>query len=367
MCLEHFVGQTNEQSTSRSDRREIGSEFHWMGLPQAPFISWPEPAAWYLLGRHAVADLLRNLPAISRRLWVPNYFCHDVTEYWRDFAQIAMYVDDPRRPEPDWSTLQPAKNDVVLAVNFFGVRASQPWQHWREKHPCILLEDHSHDTVSGWAQCSRADYAFSSLRKTMPIPDGAILWSPLGHPLPIIVDVDFSGSALKLAAMIWKREYLEGRATSAAKAVYRQWQRAGEDAFDRSMKISSASPYSQQYLTCGMPVKWRRQRVANVRRLLQQVQVSFGAQPLFASWPSDSVPLAAVFCFASQMARDLVRKRLEECNVYCPVHWPAPPHCDVAVRELAATILTIPTDHRYRKVDMDRIARILCNNPYDCG
>ena len=79
-----------------------------------------------------------------------------------------------------------------------------------------------------------------------------------------------------------------------------------------------------------------------------------------------SVPLAAVFCFASQGARDLVRKRLEECKVYCPVHWPAPAHCDITVRELAATILTIPADHRYGNADMDRIAHILCNNSYDC-
>jgi hypothetical protein len=30
-----------------------------------------------------------------------------------------------KRPDPHWSTLQPAKN-VVLAVNFFGLRAGEP-------------------------------------------------------------------------------------------------------------------------------------------------------------------------------------------------------------------------------------------------
>jgi hypothetical protein len=60
--------------------------------------------------------------------------------------------------------------------------------------------------------------------------------------------------------------------------------------------------------------------------------------------------LAAVFCFASQVARDFV-VRFEECNVYCPVHWPASEHGDAAVCELAATILTIPADHRYKNAD----------------
>jgi hypothetical protein len=348
-----------KQVKTRSDRWEIGSEFQWMGLPQAPLIPWPEPASWYLLGRQAVVDLLRNLPAASRCLWLPSYFCHDMADYWRGFCQIAIYADDPRHPEPDWSTLRPAKNDIVLAVNYFGTRSGEPWQQWHEKNSCLLLEDHSHDPVSGWAKQSRADYAFSSIRKTMPVPDGAILWSPAGHPLPAVIDEDFSGSALKLAAMIWKREYLEGRASLATKPIYRQWQRTGEDSFDRSIKISCASPYSKQYLSPGVPVRWRRQRSANVQRLLRHWQASSEAQPLFTSWPTDSVPMTAVFRFASQIMRDLVRKRLEEANIYCPVHWPAPAHCDSSVRELAATILSIPTDHRYGLADMDRVASIL--------
>jgi hypothetical protein len=330
-----------------------------MGLPQAPFVPWPEPGTLYLLGRHAVVAVLSSLPTPPRRLWLPDYFCHDVVGSWRGLAQIAMYADNPAWPEPDWSTLQPASDDIVLAINYFGIRSGEPWQRWHEKHSCCLVEDHSHDPVSGWALHSRADYGFSSLRKTIPVPDGAILWSPRGHPLPKVVDEDLSGSALKLAAMVWKREYLEGRAVDAAKPLYRQWQRAGEDAFDRSTKLSSVSPYSRQYLTCGMPLGWRRQRAANVRRLLRQREPSFEAQPLFTSWPTDSVPMAAVFRFTSKLARDSARKRLEESDIYCPVHWPAPAHCDPAVRDMADTILTIPTDHRYGKADMDRIASVL--------
>lgn len=353
------MGKTAQQVKPHPDRWEVGSEFQWMGLPQAPFIRWPEPAIWYLLGRHAVVGLLRSLPSVTRHLWVPSYFCHDVSDYWRKFFPFAIYADDPRWPEPDWSTLRPAKDDVVLAVNYFGVRSGESWQYWRQKHACILLEDHSHDPVSGWAQHSCADYVFSSLRKTMPVPDGAVLWSPQGHSLPAAVDEDLSGSALKLAAMVWKREYLEGRATQDVKPLYRQWQRDGEYAFDRSIKISSASPFSKQYLISGVPAIWRRQREANVQRLFQHRPGSSDIQPLFASWPPDGTPLAAVFQFPSQMARDQAHKCLEEANIYCPIHWPVPAHCDSTARELSATILTVPADHRYGIADMDRIAKIL--------
>jgi hypothetical protein len=341
-----------------SDRWEIGSDFQWIGLPPPPFIPWPEPATWFLLGRHAVAELLRSLSSVPRRLWIPSYFCHDVADYWRGFCTIAMYADSPDRKEPDWETLQPANNDIVLAVNYFGVRSREPWLQWREKHACVLLEDHSHDPVSEWALHSRADYAFSSLRKTIAVPDGAILWSPQGNSLPQAIDEDFSGSALKLAAMIWKREYLEGRASPEVKPIYRQWQQAGEDALERSTKPYPTTRFSRQYLASGMPVQWRKRREANVRQLLRQGPSS-DVQPLFNSWPSGSAPLAAVFRFASRMARDRIRERLEAASIYCPIHWPAPLHCEDSARELASTILTVPSDQRYGKDDMDRIASVL--------
>ena len=353
--------RTTKGNLSLPVRWEIGNEFHWMGLPPAPFVRLPEAASWYLLGRHAVIDLLQSLSAIPRTLWVPTYFCHDVADYWRRFLHVAVYVDDPHWPEPKWSTLRPAPGDVVLAVNYFGVRGGEPWRLWREKNNCILLEDHSHDPVSGWAQQSRADYAFSSLRKTMPVPDGAILWSPRRLQLPEATDTDTSGSSLKLAAMIWKREYLRGATASAVKPLYRHWQQDGEIFFGQSVRISRASPYSQEYLSFGVPVRWRRQRAANVRHLLRQLRTWSGAQPLFCSWPPGGAPLAAVFCFSSPKERDSVRRALEGANIFCPIHWPAPTHCDFAVRELAAKILSIPADQRYRSTDMDEVARILLN------
>lgn len=343
-----------------SDRWELGSEFHWMGLPPGPFIAWPQPLAWHMLGRYAVVDLLRNLPAFRGRLWLPSYFCHEITDYWRRFFKLQEYIDDPRRAEPEWPTLPAAPDDAVLAVNYFGVRSGRPWRRWRETNACVLIEDHSHDPVSGWALQSTADYVFSSLRKTMPVPDGAILWSPRGLPLPQVEEPsDYSGSALKLAAMIWKREYLEKRAPLLIKDQYREWQRAGEVAFDRHLQVSGATPYSRQYLAAGVPVKWRCQRAANVRRLVAQLKSWPGAQPLFQAWPRDSVPLGAVYCFSSREERDQVRKHLENSNIYCPVHWPVAADSSHAVRELADTILTIPADQRYRRSDMDRIVRAL--------
>jgi hypothetical protein len=346
---------------SRSGRWEAGGEFHWMGWPPAPYIPWPEPAAWYLLGRHALLALVQSLPPGSRRIWVPSYFCFDVAEYWCSFVEVVSYSDDPRRAEPDWSTLCPAAADIVIAVNFFGVRSGDAWRIWRERNPCVLVEDHSHDPVSGWAQRSKADYAFASLRKTMPVPDGAILWSPRELPLPQSGIAPHAGSALKLAAMLWKQEYLEGHTALGAKPVYLDWQRAGEYAFDHS-QVSFATELSKQYVCAGVPVIWHRRRSANARLLLSKLRGTGKLRPIFTNWPEDSAPLGAVVEFESKAERDAIRFKLKERGVYCPIHWPAIKGCLSAARRLAGLLLTIPTDQRYRSKDMRKIAGLILDH-----
>ncbi len=355
-----------KRATLPSDRWEVGGEFHWMGLPPGPFIPWPESPRWYLLGRHALVALLQSLPQGSRRLWVPSYFCFDVAEYWRSFLEVATYSDDPRRAEPDWSTLRPARGDIVVAVNFFGVRSGDAWRVWHQHNPFLLVEDHSHDPVSGWALQSNAEYAFASLRKTLPVPDGAILWSPRGLSLPTSGTGEGSTSALKLAAMLWKREYLDGGSTPDAKLIFRAWQQAGERAFDKS-QVSHATSFSQQYLSFGAPAKWRERRAANARRLLSRLRNKTGFRPIFSAWPQEAAPLGAVFEFESLTQRDATRQRLQEHRIYCPVHWPATAGCDPAARDLAARLLTIPTDQRYGARDMEKIAAIVTGDAYGKG
>jgi hypothetical protein len=349
-----ILKNNRKKISSPSNRWEVGSEFHWMGLPPEPLLPWPDAATWYLLGRHALVGLLRFLPLGSRRLWLPSYFCFDVAEYWQSFIQVATYSDDPLRAVPDWSTLCPGPTDIVVAVNYFGVRSGDGWHKWREQTDCVLVEDHSHDPASPWARRSNADYAFASLRKTLPVPDGAILWSPRAFPLPEGGTSESAASAIKLGAMIWKREYIEGSSTPDAKLKFRAWQQGGELEFNTS-DVAFATAFSQQYLGVGVPVKWRRQRAANTRRLLSKLSRTTQFRPIFSDWPQDAAPFGAVFEFDSKTKRDDARHKLQEHRVYCPVHWPPTASCDSAYVDLANRLLTIPSDQRYTVRDMDKI------------
>jgi hypothetical protein len=337
------------------ETREIGGEFHLPVETPGPYHRWPESAVWYALGRHAVEALLRQLG--SRRLWLPDYFCHEVAVRWSEAAQIELYEDDPRWPEPRWETLRPDPRDVVIGVNYFGVRRGDPWRDWRAETECVLVEDHAHDPASEWATVSAADYAFSSLRKTLPVPDGAILWSPRDLPLPDQPAGGADGSELKLAAMLMKGEYL-GNGDSGLKDRFRRLQLDGEERL-AGAALSGASPATRESLVRGVPLPWRARRSENTARLLSALHGWSAAEPLFTEWPADAAPLGAVLVFESGEERDAVRETLREADVYCPVHWAdAAESSSDRVRDLAARILTIPTDWRYSAADMTRVASL---------
>jgi hypothetical protein len=337
-------------------RWEIGGEFHLPADAPGPYHRWPEGAIWFALGRHALLALVQRLG--SPKLWLPDYFCHEVAERWADVAEVELYEDDPRWPEPRWESLRPAPRDAVVAVNYFGVRAGEPWRAWRNRTECVLVEDHAHDPASEWATASEADYAFSSLRKTLPVPDGAILWSPRGLGLPEQPAGGADGSELKLAAMLLKGEYLGG-GDDELKGRFRRLQIDGEERLGKSF-VAGASPATREALVRGVPLPWRAKRAENAARLIAGLHGWEAADPLFTEWPADAAPLGAVFVFAAKSDRDRVREVLREAGVYCPVHWAdAAASRSDRVRELAGRILTIPTDWRYSAADMARIALLV--------
>lgn len=338
--------------------QEMGGDFHWDGVFPPPLLPWPENSRWYMLARHALASILAAFSAHRPELWLPSYFCGEVTQFCRQWCELREYRDDPRWAEPDWSTLTPAAHDVVLAVNYFGIRDGLAWHDWRRHNECILLEDHTQDPFSAWSRDSNAEYALVSARKTLPVPDGAVLWSPRGLSIPQEpTESNWSGSALKCAAMLRKAQYLRVHGGVDQKKYFRNLQMQGENLM-RISPVSSVSPYSYALLFNGAPVLWRHQRELNVRCLLGRLSDLGSPELLFRSWPHGSVPFAVALIFSSQAERDDCQAHLIQNRIYCPVHWPCntdQPHA----LELSLRILSLPVDHRYTQDDMDRLADVL--------
>jgi hypothetical protein len=343
--------------------REIGGEFHLVSFPQDELVQWPRECSFFASGRAALGALCLQWEKGNpgTRLFVPEYFCRDVIRSLRACdVPIAFYTDDPCAGAPELEGLHASPGDMVMAVNFFGVRCGGQWAAWREANPRIaLIEDHTHDPHSAWARSSNADFAFASLRKTLPIPDGAVAWSPRDLPLPEAhPEGPSSGSLVKLAAMLYKRRYLEtGETRSQLKSAYLLLQKDGERQLSEE-NHESISPWSRDLIGRGTPGSWRVCRERNVRALLSQAPAVQGGRPLFSSWPAGHCPFNALYVFDDQIIRDRVRSRMIAAQVYTPVHWPIEEGAEPVV-DLSRRLLTIPVDFRCDNRQVARIASLL--------
>ena len=147
-------------------------------------------ANYYKDGRYALIHLYKSQG--WQRLWVPEYYSYDVIESLKQAGlDLRFYVDYPGCAN-DSKTLEEIHKkglfrpkDAILRVNYFGARSYRS----PEKLPIAVVEDHSHDLIGEWALKSDAEWCIASLHKTLPIPEGGILWSPLGLCLPKNPDV----------------------------------------------------------------------------------------------------------------------------------------------------------------------------------
>jgi len=350
---------------------EIGGEFHWPGLPQRPLLTWPEPHVWFALGRQVVIEIWRkhSREGAGTTLWVPDYFCPVIRCSWELAGiDVRSYSDNPILACPNWDTMRPAPGDLVLAVNYFGVREGKAWQEWYKEQECIILiEDHTHDPFSSWAVNSEADYVFVSVRKTFPVPDGGLLWSPKKkHALaqrPL--RKNWTGSALKFAAMVLKKKYLYSfLGMTPVKSAFRRLQVRGEKVLSESEGLS-LSPWSCFFLEPGFPKRWRYRREENVRRFLELTTNAKDFEALFTSWPEGHCPFNAVLVFPFGELRDRYRDQLISQDVYAQIHWILDPDTAPYALDLSRRILTIPLDQRYGPEDVDRIASMLMTlQPY---
>lgn len=290
-----------------------------------------------------------------RRLWVPAYFCQEVVAALaRSNLELKVYDDDPTRPVPQLDGLPYDESDAILVVNYFGLRAAMSYRLGID-----VIEDHTHAPFSPWARGSTATFCVASLRKTLPLPDGGILWSPRGEELPPeapATDERTAASHRKLASMVLKDLYLKGHDVS--KNSYRAAQLDGERTI-ASGALSGMPSHTRELLNT-LPVseyeQARRTNTTLLRDLLADEPRIRLLTPHAAEATAFSVPV--VFAHAKVMGE--CRRMLIAENIFPAQLWtleaPELPGITPALRDLASRSLSFHCDARYGRSDLERVA-----------
>jgi len=324
---------------------------------------WELDAHFYASGRDALRALLAHGSQHLgwTRLYVPSYMCqHVVRSMARTGIEITMYEDDPR-----WTTARVGElawdpGSALLLVNHFGVRSTPSVL----PSGCAIVEDHTHDPWSTWAHTSTSDFGVASLRKTLPIPDGGVLWSPRGHALPsppTRTSESESSAAHRLAAALLKRRYLEGEAVE--KAWFRELAQRGEALTDA--ECPAAMTQLSRATWHGYATReWREARRDGWSVLRGRLGELDGVEVLEPPDAHDIVPYAVVLLLDDATCRDRLQRHLVESLIYPAVLWPIDkdpglPELPESALDISRRILVLHCDGRYGREDLERVARVV--------
>ena len=331
---------------SSADRWEVGSAFPLMLPSGAAGVHLPEPVRLFGSGRQA----LRALIEFGRRehgwetVHVPAYYSPSVVDGLLDLAPVRRYDAGPAGPH---GRPEAGPADAVITVSYFGEPPVLP------STPATLIVDVTHDPVAPWLDRARADYVFASLHKTLPLPDGGMLWSGNGHPLPDPVpptEVHLATVSRILGAMCLKAAYLAG--APVAKERYLSLYAAG-DAGLRSTAVSGISEYSREALRILPAEELRRCRIANGAELAAGLSALPGVVVHHRTF-------GVILEFDSPERREAVRQGLVARNIYPAVLWDLRPE-DAAPHQVdfSRRMLHLHTDVRWSGDDMRRVAAVL--------
>lgn len=336
---------------------EFGSDFHKLdgfSSGRGVLTAFCE-GRFFACGRQAIDSLIQK--ERWKRIWMPAYFCYEITEHIaKTGIQIKLYDDSPDIDQESGilRNISFESGDVLLRMNYFGLRGFRS----NKAIPVPVIEDHSHGLSSEWACVSDADYCIASLRKSLPLATGGILWSPKRHAL--LNQLHSSEACEEMAAdrykaMRLKADYLRGKPIQ--KDVFRKLFVATENRFEQ-IGLSGMDGKSYNTLTEFDFSSWTKQRVENWKLAVSSLDERFSI--LKPGDPEGEPPFSLIFIFSSVAERDKFRNYLIANNIYPAILWHIPDGIDFPdARCFSERMLSVHCDGRYSRENMVEMCNII--------
>jgi dTDP-4-amino-4,6-dideoxygalactose transaminase len=328
--------------------------------------------AFVASGRSALALALERLDLSGGAVLVPDFQCvealHPVLRQ-RNLRPVTFPVGPGFDQSPD-QVLEAARRApgirAVILTAYFGLTepeaAGRALADTRPDLPVIL---DSVQDLAGLARAQeRAEWApwqAFSLHKFLPVPHGGLLVGP-GLEDSAASPQEFPAhSLLAFAAAQLRAQFLQGAIAGEDAAAWEQAYVAMWAEADAALPpVAGSLPTLSRLLLEKIDVvEALERRRGNLAFLMQRLRGSERVTPVVGAPPANAAPLALPVLVRGA-DRDGLRRSLREQGMFCPVHWPLPEDALATAgpyaRRLAAQILSLPLDQRYRPDDLERLA-----------
>lgn len=336
--------------------KEFGSDFHYIesyNSGRAHLTDVFRGATLLADGRQCVVVLIRQYG--WHRVWMPDYFCYEVIDTIKKQTgvEVAFYEDSPLH-EAKVESLPFEDGDALLRMNYFGMRDLRS----NKSIPVPVIEDHSHDPFGHWALYSDADWCISSLRKSLPLPEGGMMWSPQGRKLNI--EVPYLEDNEQIASIRWegmemKAQYIGGE--DVIKDEFRKKYTETEEWFDDAEPVT-IDKRSREYITKQFDLNlWLGAKRRNWM-LLKDLVNKDKCEVVGVEHESCTM-FSMVLLLENKEKRDALRERLIADSVYPAILWNVPETASDASRDFSQRMLSIHCDGRYSEENIRQLANFI--------
>lgn len=352
--------------------KEFGSDFH---LCDSNFrvdfnqLGKIGDTRFYACGRHAIEAIIKQEK--WKRIWMPTYFCYEVIGYIRSMGiEVMLYDDYPLNENDDIiiRSLPFQEEDVLFRTDYFGLRK------WRTNKDIRIsvIEDHTHGLTSDWTIKSDADWCIASLRKTLPLAAGGMLWSPKGKKLPDAIKPTAECKEMAIEryeAMNMKAKYLKTvyptkKEDTEAKNDFREKFVDSEERIDH-MKLSGIDVQSKEIANSLNIKQWTDLKIENWFLAIKLLSKKYH---VLGNGRSDKwQPFSLVLLLDSASEREALQHYLVGQKIYPAVLWRLPDNCAFKqAKDFSERMLSIHCDIRYSRADITDMCNKI-NNFYDAN
>jgi hypothetical protein len=337
---------------------EFGSDFHSCEnafVSDSNYFERIERLNHYASGRQAIEDIINQEK--WKRIWIPVYFCYEVIDYISSLGiEVKFYDDNPLKIDDDDYTIKclPYKEgDVLLRVNYYGLRNKRS----NKKLTIPVIEDHTHSIVSDWAIKSDADWCVASLRKSLPIACGGLLWSPQKRNIPDQINTSEECekmAGIRYEAMRKKAFYLNN---GGDKNEFREKFILSEEMIE-GLSLTNMDTKSLNITETMNIMQWFDNRRYNWEILCTKLSDKFNI--IKPSHNEEFYPFSTIILCDSHKEREILRQYLISNSIYPAILWNVPQDTNYPdALDFSKRMLSIHCDARYSTEDIKEMCKII--------
>lgn len=340
---------------------EIGSEFSLpskalKSITPLSFFSFGTDNIFTFSGRTAIELALKDIKG-NKKAFLPSYCCDSMIEPFRALDIGYAFYDVNFTDKFSVDLKIPNDCNILLLCNYFGFNTPSFDKeiYSFKSRGGIVIEDITHSLLSEKPFNKYSDYLVASLRKWGPLVSGGLCCKmfsefkvkPVNKPADDFVK-------LKLEAMELKSQYLLDGDDDKKSKFLNLFQKSNSMLSENYSDLLIDSK-SLELLSCFDIKKISKTRKDNAKILYDGIKNMSFIKPMF-SLDAMNTPLFVPIVLTKEH-RDVIRQRLIDNKIYCPVHWSHPKaQCE---SNLYDTELSLICDQRYTQDDMKRILDVL--------